>query len=75
MRAHVWDTNKARNLKEQCGKIRGYSQVMELFVEDIHVEEEEEEEAQTRKERLLEGQKEGLVDREKGHNGHIEAII
>lgn len=73
MRAHVWDTDKARNLKEQCGKIRGYSQVMELFVEDIHVEEEEE--AETRKERLLEGQKEGLVDREKGHNGHIEAII
>lgn len=62
----MWDTDKARNLKEQYGKIRGYSQVMEFFVEDIHIEEEEE----MRKECLLEGQKEGLVDKEKGYNLH-----
>lgn len=75
MNAHVWDTDKSRNLKEQCSKIRGFSQVMQLFVEDMQAEQQKEKAKQLLSEQEQQDQeskehKEGLAEKEKGQILH-----
>ncbi|KAF9925163.1 hypothetical protein FBU30_004997 [Linnemannia zychae] len=65
MMSHMWNSERANNLKEQCNKIRGYKQVMELFEDDMRIEEEE-----TTKLILLEQEKELKEEQKKEHDSH-----